>query len=127
MIVFLPLLPTRELSDTSICTPQESCFDIFLVTFPSSGCSQMSLALGKKLFTSYINHNTHFSPSLVPRQRDVWMVSSTSASFQVSQVFVILQLPSMVFPSPAVPLFHCSWWSGSGTYRPEQNLLKCKA
>lgn len=38
MLVFLPLLPTRELSDTSFCISQESCFGFFLVTLPSSGC-----------------------------------------------------------------------------------------
>lgn len=61
MFVFLPLLPTRELSHTSPCIPQESCFGIFLVTFPSPGCPHMSLALGKKLLTNDAHHNTFLS------------------------------------------------------------------
>lgn len=34
----------QGLSDTSMCIPQGSCFDIFLATFPSSWCSQMTHA-----------------------------------------------------------------------------------
>ena len=114
MIVFLPLLSTRELSDTSICIPQESHFDIFLVTFPSSGCSQMSLALGKKLLTNNFHCNTHLSPSLLPRQMDVWLVSSTSASFQVSQVFVVLQPQGRTFSHLKLEFLESCCWAMKG-------------
>lgn len=57
MFVFLPLLPTRELSHTSTCLPQESCFGIFLVTFSSPGCPHMS----KKLLINDAHHNTFLS------------------------------------------------------------------
>lgn len=125
MLVFLPFLPTREISDTSICIPQESSFGIFLVPFSSSECPHMSLPLGKKLLTNDVHLNTNFSSSLLSRK--VWLVPSTSVFSQASQAFaglwaqgrtfrtfIYLKLDSLEncwWAPPSSPCVHMFWSS----------------